>query len=147
VGRGRRYARSVLVLKVVVEGGPVPGRPLSLPGGLRKVIGEAIDAKEDPVSGFRHVVLFRFRDGVTTEQKQTLADRLRGLPGVIPELKAYAVGEDAGINSGNFDFAVVADFDDRDGYLAYRDHPEHRQVIDECVTPIVAERGAVQHAL
>ena len=99
------------------------------------------------MSGFRHVVLFRFRDGVTTEQKQTLADRLRALPGVIHELKAYAVGEDAGINPGNFDFAVVADFDDRDGYLVYRDHPDHRKIIDECVTPIVAERGAVQHAL
>jgi hypothetical protein len=99
------------------------------------------------VSGFRHVVLFRFRDDATAEQKRTLEQRLNALPGVIPELRAYAVGGDAGINPGNLDFAVVADFDDQDGYLVYRDHPEHRDVIDECVTPIVAERRAVQYSL
>jgi Stress responsive A/B Barrel Domain len=102
---------------------------------------------EETVSGFRHVVLFRWRDDTTEEQTRTLADRLRELPGVIPELQAYAVGGDAGVNPGNFDFAVVADFADQDAYLVYRDHPEHRKVIDECVTPIVAERCAVQYTL
>jgi hypothetical protein len=99
------------------------------------------------VSGFRHVVLFRFRDDATAEQKQELAERLRTLPGVIPELKAYAVGDDAGASPGNLDFAVVADFDDQDGFLVYRDHPEHRKIIAECVTPLAAERYAVQYSL
>ena len=99
------------------------------------------------MSGFRHVVLFRWRDDATAEQKRTLEERLNELPGVISELRAYAVGGDLGVNSGNFDFAVVADFADRDAYLVYRDHPTHRKVIDECVTPIVAERHAVQYAI
>jgi hypothetical protein len=99
------------------------------------------------MSGFRHVVLFRWRADTTIEQKQTLEDRLNTLPGVIPELRAYSIGADAGINSGNADFAVVADFADRDAYLVYRDHPVHRQIIDECVTPILAERYAVQYDL
>jgi hypothetical protein len=99
------------------------------------------------VSGFRHVVLFRWREDATAEQKKTLEDRLTALPGVIPELRAYAIGGDAGINAGNSDFAVVADFAARDAYLVYRDHPAHRKVIDECVTPIVAERHAVQYEL
>jgi hypothetical protein len=99
------------------------------------------------VSGFRHVVLFRFHADTTEEQLRTLEERLRALPGVIPELTAYVIGGDAGINPGNADFAVVADFADRDGYLVYRDHPEHRKVIDECVNPIVAERHAVQYSL
>jgi Stress responsive A/B Barrel Domain len=99
------------------------------------------------MSGFRHVVLFQWREGTTAEQVKTLEDRLNELPGVIPELRAYAIGGDAGVNDGNFDFAVVADFADRDAYLVYRDHPTHRKVIDECVTPIVAERRAVQYTL
>jgi hypothetical protein len=99
------------------------------------------------VSGFRHVVMFQFHTGVTAEQKRTLEDRLNTLPGVIPEVRAYAVGGDLGVNPGNFDFAVVADFADREAYLVYRDHPAHRKIIDECVTPIVAERRAVQYAL
>lgn len=98
-------------------------------------------------AGFRHVVVFRWKEGATEEQKRTLTERLRALPAVIPEIAAYRIGGDAGINAGNFDFAVVADFADRDGYLVYRDHPEHRAVIDECLSPILAERAAVQYEL
>ncbi len=97
------------------------------------------------MAGFRHVALFRWRENAPAERKQTLEERLNTLPGVIPEIRAYAIGRDAGINAGSFDFAVVADFADRDAYLVYRDHPAHREVIDACVTPIVAERAAVQY--
>lgn len=99
------------------------------------------------MAGFRHIALFKFRDGVTAEQKKALEEHLYELPGAIPELRAYSIGEDAGINPTSLDFAVVADFDDRDGYLVYRDHPTHRAIIDEYVTPIVAERSAVQYVL
>ena len=40
---------------------------------------------------------------------------------------------------------VVADFDDVDGYLVYRDHPDHQAVIQELIRPILAARAAVQH--
>jgi hypothetical protein len=99
------------------------------------------------MSGFRHIALFRWREDATAQQKKALEDRLKELPGVIPELRAYAIGGDAGINPGNVDFAVVADFADRDDYLVYRDHPAHRKVIDEFVTPIVADRWAVQYTI
>lgn len=98
------------------------------------------------MAGFRHVALFRWREDATDQQKRTLEDRLNELPGLIPELRAYAIGDDAGLKPGNFDFAVVADFAHQDAYVVYRDHPAHREVIDECVTPIVAERAAVQYA-
>lgn len=97
------------------------------------------------MAGFRHVVLFRWTAEATEEQKRTLVERLRELPGRIPEIEAYAIGEDAGVNPGNFDFAVVGDFADRDAYVAYRDHPAHRAVIEECLRPILAERAAVQY--
>jgi hypothetical protein len=58
---------------------------------------------------------------------------------------AFRVGSDLGINPGNFDFAVAADFDDVDGYLAYRDHPEHRAMISQFVLPVAAQRAAVQY--
>ena len=40
---------------------------------------------------------------------------------------------------------MAADFDDVDGYLAYRDHPEHRAIVTEFIQPIVTERAAVQY--
>jgi hypothetical protein len=48
------------------------------------------------------------------------------------------------VNTGNADFAVVAEFDDEAGYLVYRDDPEHRRIIAEYLRPILASRAAVQ---
>lgn len=99
------------------------------------------------MSGFRHVVLFVWTSEATEEQKAAVTERLSELPGVIPELEKYEIGADAGINEGNFDFAVVADFADREAYLVYRDHPYHREIIADTVKPIVADRAAVQYDL
>jgi hypothetical protein len=73
-----------------------------------------------------------------------MADELRKLPAAVDTIRAYEVGPDAGVNPGNFDFAVVAEFDDADGYRAYRDHPAHRTVVEQYVNPIVARRAGVQ---
>jgi len=96
---------------------------------------------------FRHVVLFTWTEDATEAQKHALAGELRKLPSVIDAIRLYHVGPDAGLNPGNFDFAVVADFDGADGYLAYRDHPVHREVVEKYVNPIVTRRAAVQYQL
>ncbi|HEY7360791.1 MAG TPA: Dabb family protein [Streptosporangiaceae bacterium] len=96
---------------------------------------------------FRHVVLFTWTEDATAAQKHALAGELRKLPSVIDAIRLYHVGPDAGLNPGNFDFAVVADFDDADGYLAYRDHPVHREIVEKYLNPIVTRRAAVQYQL
>jgi hypothetical protein len=94
---------------------------------------------------FRHVVMFRWTDATTDDDVAAMASALAGLPAVIPEIRRYEQGPDAGINDGNFDYAIVADFDAVDGYLVYRDHPMHQQMIADLVRPIMAERVAVQY--
>jgi hypothetical protein len=94
----------------------------------------------------RHVALFRWKPGATEEQKKLVAAELATLPSAVPSIRAFATGADAGINQGNFDFAVTADFDDELAYLAYRDDPTHRDIIATYITPLVAERAAVQFA-
>ena len=96
---------------------------------------------------FRHVVLLRWVPDATAEQQSHLESGLAELPSLIPEIRSYVFGADAHVNEGNFDFAVVADFDDFDSYLVYRDHPDHVAVITERIRPILAERAAVQHEL
>jgi len=96
---------------------------------------------------FRHVVLLRWSSDATREQRAAVETGLAELPGRIPEIRSYTVGSDAHVNQGNYDLVVVADFDDVDAYLVYRDHPDHQAVIRERIAPILAERAAVQHAL
>ncbi|WP_214413345.1 Dabb family protein [Sphaerisporangium fuscum] len=94
---------------------------------------------------FRHVVLFSWVAGATEEQKAAVEAGLKELPAAIPEIRRYEIGGDAGINPGNYEFAVVADFDSEADYLVYRDHPVHRAVIADVIRPILANRAAVQY--
>jgi hypothetical protein len=95
----------------------------------------------------RHIVVFRWKPGTTSEQVSQIADELRTLPGRIPEIKAYHCGPDAGITPGVADFAVTADFDDEAGYVTYRDHPDHKEIIARLITPLIAERSPIQIVL
>jgi Stress responsive A/B Barrel Domain len=96
---------------------------------------------------FRHVVMMRWTPEATEAQKAAVRAGLEELPGRIPEIRSYSLGTDARVTDGNFDFVVVADFDDVAGYLVYRDHPDHQAVIAEHIRPILADRAAVQHDL
>lgn len=93
---------------------------------------------------FRHVALFRWTDTTTPEHVAAAVAALEELPALIPELRAYTVGPDAGVDAGNWDFAVVADFDDEDGYRAYATHPAHVRVATANIRPFLADRAAVQ---
>ncbi len=92
----------------------------------------------------RHVVLLRWKPGTTAAQLDALLAAIAKLPARIPELKAYRFGADAGLAAGNFDFAIVADFDDDADFLSYASHPVHQAFIAEHTRPLVAERAAVQ---
>ncbi len=96
---------------------------------------------------FRHVSLLRWKDGTDGAAVEAVLRELRTLPGGIPALRNYVLGSDAGIDAGNYDLAIVADFDDEAGYLVYRDHPVHRTIIESHIRPILADRAAVQHSL
>jgi hypothetical protein len=94
---------------------------------------------------FRHVVALQWKPETTFDQQAAIVRALRTLPNSIAEIRSYVVGEDARVNAGNHDVVIVADFDDVDGYLVYRDHPEHQRIITEMIAPHLAARAAVQH--
>lgn len=95
----------------------------------------------------RHVVLLRWTEGTTPSDVNAVSEGLGGLPSAIPEIRDYRFGHDLGVNRDNFDFAVVADFASVEDYLIYRDHPVHRALIDERITPILDSRAAIQYEL
>jgi hypothetical protein len=94
---------------------------------------------------FRHIVLLSFHAATTDADVDEVLDALRALPARIPEIRSYVVGADAGLAEGNATIGVVADFEDRDAYLVYRDHPDHQDVIARLIRPRLAARSAVQH--
>jgi hypothetical protein len=96
---------------------------------------------------FRHVALFRFTPESTPEQQEAMFTGLSTLPAIIPELRDYRIGTDAGLVDGNWHAVVVADFDDVDAWRTYTDDAEHQRLIRELVRPILADRAAVQYEI
>lgn len=80
----------------------------------------------------RHVVLFQFKDEVTKEQAQEVADEFAKLPKKIPEIADFEWGTDVSVE--NLSLGLTHGFlvtfrseKDRDAYLP---HPEHQKFVD-----------------
>jgi len=95
----------------------------------------------------RHVALFTWDEGITDEMEEQLASELTALAPRLAGLRSYHAGPDAGIIEGNFDFAVVADFDDAESYLAYRSNAEHQDIISRLSGPHTKSRASIQYEI
>jgi hypothetical protein len=87
----------------------------------------------------------RWKPEASDADKQAVRDGLATLPSAIPEIRRYAFGDDAELAEGNFDFAIIAEFDNRPDWQTYVTHKEHQRVIAERIRPILQDRAAVQY--
>ncbi|GAA0607313.1 hypothetical protein GCM10009547_06560 [Sporichthya brevicatena] len=99
------------------------------------------------MSGFRHVVMFRWQPEATAEQREAAISALGRLKEEVADLGRLSVGLDAGLAEGNADVVVVGDFPNSEAYLAYQSDPRHTKVVTEYLRPIIAERVALQYEL
>ena len=89
----------------------------------------------------------RWKPETSDAQKQAVREGLAALPAAIPEIRGYQFGDDAEIVEGNYEFAIVADFDNRSDFQTYAAHDVHQELIAERIRPILQDRAAVQYAL
>ena len=95
----------------------------------------------------RHVVMFRWNDGVDAAHVAATTAAFALLPGTIAQIRAYAFGADLGLVPTNFDYAVTGEFDSIDDFIAYRDHPHHQALVQAFIVAHVSERVAVQFSV
>jgi hypothetical protein len=88
-----------------------------------------------------HVALFNWKPETPAEQPQLVAERLMALTDVIPAIRTYRAGANVGADT-NYDFGVVATFDDVEGWQEYAKHPQHQAIRDDLILPW-ANGGAV----
>ena len=77
-----------------------------------------------------HVFAFRWKTGVTEEQKEKVAVEIRKLQGQIPGLLETYVGKNFSTKGQGYEFGVVMKFVDRAALDAYGPHPVHQQLLD-----------------
>jgi hypothetical protein len=94
---------------------------------------------------FRHVVMFEFADHVDDDYVDRVRGGLDALPAQIEQIRSYVHGSDVGVSESSWDYVVVADFDNVQGFVTYRDHPAHLLFIEEVITGNVRNRAAVQY--
>lgn len=78
----------------------------------------------------RHIVLFKFKNGVTAEEKEGLARELRNLGRTIDRLRSIEVAMDAAGKHNSYDMALNALFDNMEDVSAYAVHPAHVKAVD-----------------
>lgn len=86
-----------------------------------------------------HVVMFRFH-----EQSDSAAavERLRGMAGRIPALRALRVGQDVSGGPASYHVVLISEHDSAQGLADYLADPVHREVA-AWLAPRVAERAVV----
>ena len=79
----------------------------------------------------RHVVFFKFKDGVGEAEIVDLDKSLAELPPVIPEIISYEFGRDVVRSERSCDLALVSTFKDIESLQHYQKHPDHQIVLQK----------------
>jgi hypothetical protein len=80
-----------------------------------------------------HVVLFRPRPSLTTDQRQTLVNALRGAVEGIAQIKRATIGKRLLLDrpgyekqmAEHYEYSAILEFDSESDLRAYLDHPAH----------------------
>lgn len=89
----------------------------------------------------RHIVMWKFKPGTEKEMMEFITG-LRGLFGVIPQIRAQEVGVNC--VDGNYDAVLVSSFDSLEDLAAYKSDPRHVAVSSLCKA-IRLDRVAVDY--
>ena len=89
----------------------------------------------------KHIVMWKFKPGTEAEQEKFLTG-LRGLYGVIPQIREQEVGVNRG--PGNYDAVLVSLFESMADLDAYKSDPRHVAVSAKC-RAIRTDRVAVDY--
>lgn len=77
-----------------------------------------------------HIVVWKYRQEVTEEERREHIALLRRLPSVIPNINSFHVGSDILNLPRSYDIGLVAIFPNREALDEYTVHPEHIMVAD-----------------
>jgi lysophospholipase L1-like esterase len=79
----------------------------------------------------RHVVLFKFKEGVTAPQVQEVVVAFSALPGRISEIQAFEWGTDVSVENkaDGFTHCFLVTFRDEKGRETYLPHPAHQEFV------------------
>lgn len=83
----------------------------------------------------RHIVLFRWNEDTSPEDRDRTIIAFRGLAGVVPGRDLHVGPDVAG--RGTFDWGLTCDFVSQEEVQAYSAHADHQAAISTYIKPFV----------
>ena len=93
---------------------------------------------------FTHIWSMSFTEDATGDQRATFVTTMAELPSQIEGVESFRSGVDLGLNPGNSDVVIVAEFADETAWRSYLEAPAHVAFIEKHVTPLCASWSAIQ---
>ena len=78
-----------------------------------------------------HIVMLKFKSGITDAQVEEMATLLEELPNKIIEIHLFEFGRDVLKSDRSYDFGLVALFANVEALGRYQKHPEHLKVLEK----------------
>jgi Stress responsive A/B Barrel Domain len=114
----------------IVHSAPVSGRSVFWSGGF---LGFIVSTLQSP-GGFQtvmyiHMFAFRWKSGVTENQKQCVITEIRKLQGQVPGLLETSVGVNISPRAQGYELGGVMKFTNQAALDAYGPHPVHQKLL------------------
>jgi len=84
-----------------------------------------------------HLVILKFKTDATEEQVNAFMENARGLKDKIEGVVNFSVGENFTDRSQGYTHGVCVRFKDRAALEHYLPHPDHQEVVQNYIKPIV----------
>ena len=82
----------------------------------------------------KHIVMIKLKDYPAELERKTKMDNIKAelekLPNKISEIKSYEVGLNISVSPVAYDIVLISEFDNMKDLMIYRDHPEHKKVLE-----------------
>jgi len=95
---------------------------------------------------FKHIVMWKLKDSAAgksgIENADLIKSSLEKLPMLIPQILKYEIGINISDSAASYDVVLYSDFKSKEDFEIYRDHAEHKKVVD-----IIRERSAKTHVV
>ncbi len=76
----------------------------------------------------KHILLFKFKQGVSEEEKNIGIEMLKALKNKVPEIGEWEIGIQREKSEKFYDFAQVSSFESIEDMKNFRENPEHEKV-------------------
>jgi hypothetical protein len=89
----------------------------------------------------RHILLFTFREGASSDDIQTMLAEFSRFPERFPQMRDWQFGRNSSRRDQHYEYAMTVHFQDRPALDAYLESIVHETFVAERFQPLVARRA------